>query len=386
MADTFDAVPRSTALGAPRRRRAGPLGLARLAVDRAVLSVIHGIVYATDGVSRAQRGTARKETIWSRGKLAVHRVIPVEPFSFELGPHELVDDVPRHPTPILLVPPLMVRPYIFDLRPDHSFVRTLRNAGFEVYLADFGVPDDDDREVRLDDYVLDYVPAMIDAAIAHSGRPQLNLVGYCMGGIFAMLHVATHGDPRIKNLVTIGSPVAFDEMGIITYAAALGQRIVDPLMERLGNVPSELVELGFKLLGGPKMLTRYFDLATNLWDYEFVRGFDSINAWTGDFIPYPKEAFKQVVKDIVAGDKMRRGELAYGGKVVDLASITCPVLAFAGKTDEIATLAATRAIMRHVGSEDLEFLEVPGGHVGIVAGSQAPRAVWAPAIEWLRSR
>lgn len=369
-----------------RRRRGGPLSLVRLAADRLVLSAVHGFVYATDGVSRAQRGTVRKETVFQRGKLALHHVLPLEPMEFELGTESLVEDVPRHGTPVVLIPPLMVRPYIFDLRPDHSMVRTLRKAGFDVYVVDFGVPDDEDEEVRLDDYVLDYVPACVDAAIAHSGQPQVSIVGYCMGGIFGMLHIAAHHDARIKNLVTIGSPVAFGEMGLVSFASNVGAMVVDPLMDVMGNVPSELIELGFKLLGGPKMLTRYVDLVTNLWDYEYLRGFDSINAWGSDFIPYPREAFKQMVKDLAAGDKMRKGELEFGDKRVDLASITCPVLAFAGKTDDIATLTATRAILEHVGSKDLQFREVPGGHIGVVAGSKAPEAVWTPMADWLRSR
>ncbi|MBI2388525.1 MAG: alpha/beta fold hydrolase [Deltaproteobacteria bacterium] len=369
-----------------RRRRGGPLGLARLAVDRMVLSAVHGFVYATDGVSRAQRGTARKETVFQRGKLALHHVLPLEPFEFEIGTERVSHGLELHPTPIVLVPPLMVRPYIFDLRPDHSMVRTLRKEGFDVYVVDFGVPDEDDEEVRLDDYVLDYVPTCIDEALRHSGRPQVSIAGYCMGGIFGMLHLGAHRDRRIKNLVTIGSPVAFDEMGIISFLSVLGGKVIDPVMDVMGNVPSELVELGFKLLGGPKMLTRYVDLVTNLWDYEFLRGFDSISAWGSDFIPYPREAFKQMVKELAAGDKMRRGELTFGDKRVDLKAIECPVLAFAGKTDDIATLSATRAILEHLGSRDLEFREVPGGHIGVVAGSQAEQAVWRPMAEWLRAR
>lgn len=362
------------------------MGLARLAADRLVLSAVHGFVYATDGVSRAQRGTARKETVFQRGKLALHHVLPVEAMEFELGTEQMVEQPPRHATPVLLIPPLMVRPYIFDLRPDHSMVRSLRKAGFDVYVVDFGVPDGEDEEVRLDDYVLDYVPSCIDEALKHSGKSDLSIVGYCMGGIFGMLHIAAHHDTRIKNLVTIGSPVAFDDMGLVTFASKAGAMVVDPLMDVMGNVPSELIELGFKLLGGPKMLTRYVDLVTNLWDYEFVRGFDSINAWGSDFIPYPREAFKQMVKDLAAGDKMRKGELEFGGKNVDLSSIDIPVLAFAGKTDDIATLTATRAILEHVGSKDLQFREVPGGHIGVVAGSKAPTSVWGPMADWLAAR
>ncbi|GAC1519975.1 MAG: class III poly(R)-hydroxyalkanoic acid synthase subunit PhaC [Polyangiales bacterium] len=360
--------------------------LVRHALDRVVLSAVHGFVLATDGVSRAQRGTARKERILSRGKLELWHVLPNAPFDYELGPQSLREEAPAHRTPILLVPPLMVRPYIFDLRPDHSMVRTLRNAGFDLYIVDFGVPDESDEGVRLDDYVLDYLPTCVDAALAHSGRASITLGGYCMGGIFALLHVATHHDERVRNLVTIGAPIDFSEMGALSLAARVGALVTDPVMDRIGNLPSEMINVGFKLIGGTRMLTRYVDLVTNLWDYEYLRSFDSIQAWTSDFIPYPREAFKQMVKDFAAGDKMRRGELEFGGKKVDLASIEQPLLAFAGLGDEVATLSSTRAILGSVGSRDKEFREVPGGHIGVVGGSKAPDAVWMPMAEWLAPR
>jgi polyhydroxyalkanoate synthase len=364
----------------PLRR---PDRLARLALDRLVLSAVHGFVYVTDGVSRGQRGTAKKERVFARGKLELWRITPPEPLEAELGHGHLRVEPKRHPIPIVLVPPLMVRPYIFDLRPDHSMVRTLRNAGFDVFVVDFGVPDETDEGVRLDDYVLDYVPTCIDAALAASGAPKVSLAGYCMGGIFSLLHVATHRDDRIANLVTIGAPIDFGEMGIITLGSKLVDKIVDPLMDRLGNVPSELVNLSFKLLDGPQMLTRYVDLVTRLWDYEYLRTFDSIHAWTNDFIPYPKEAFKQMIKDVAAGDKLKRGELVFGDARADLGAIRCPLLAFAGKADGIATLPATRAILQHVGSREKEFREVPGGHIGVVGGTKAADAVWRPMAEWL---
>src|SRR3954469_25220884 len=75
----------------------------------------------------------------------------------------------RKKTPVLLVPPLMVRPYIYDLRRGASFAQTLLDAGLDTYLVDFGVPDEDDREVRLDDYVTDFLPACVEAACRESG-------------------------------------------------------------------------------------------------------------------------------------------------------------------------------------------------------------------------
>ena len=35
---------------------------------------------------------------------------------------------------------------------------------------------------------------------------------------------------------------------------------------------------------------------------------------------------------------------------------------------------------------DKQFCVVPGGHMGVFAGSSAPHAVWEPAADWLASR
>jgi len=59
---------------------------------------------------------------------------------------------------------------------------------------------------------------------------------------------------------------------------------------------------------------------------------------------------------------------------------------FAGRTDQIAPVAAVRAVLDAVGSDDKTFLVVPGGHMGILAGSTAPERVWKPAAEWLAQR
>jgi hypothetical protein len=54
----------------------------------------------------------------------------------------------RHAVPIVLVFALINRPDIFDLRPGNSFVQFLLEEGFDVFLLDWGVPDDERRRAR----------------------------------------------------------------------------------------------------------------------------------------------------------------------------------------------------------------------------------------------
>ena len=103
-------------------------------------------------------------------------------------------------------------------------------------------------------------------------------------------------------------------------------------------------------------------------------------------IPYPKEAFRQLVKEVVVGNKMLKNELVFRDKRADLRHVVSPLLAFSGKGDTIATPAATRGILDLTGSKDASLVEVPGGHIGVVAGSSAKTEVWDPMVKWLVER
>jgi polyhydroxyalkanoate synthase len=157
-------------------------------------------------------------------------------------------------------------------------------------------------------------------------------------------------------------------------------------MDRLGNVPSIGAELGFKLMGGSRTITKWADLVTHLYDEEYVRGFDTINTWVNDLLPYPRDAFKQMVRDVVGQNKLLRRELELGGRAIDLSVIDAPLLALAGRDDNIATPGSTRDVLSCVGSTDKTFVEVPGGHVGVVGGRLARTEVWERAADWLAPR
>ncbi|MEI8255953.1 MAG: alpha/beta fold hydrolase, partial [Deltaproteobacteria bacterium] len=347
-----------------------------------------------DGSTRGQMGNAPKTLVFKEWKLEVHRVDPRRHEEHPLGDDADDDPTTQFPTPILLVPPLMVRPYVYDLRPDHSMVRYLRDRGFRVYVVDFGVPDAHDQGLLLDHYVFTFLPAAIDAVLRDARAEQVSMVGYCMGGIFAMLYAAAYHPSvsdgpsagRTRNLVTIGAPINFEKLGIISLAARFGQGFVDQVMDRLGNVPSIGAELGFKIMGGTRTLTKWAGLAANLYDEEYVRGFDTINTWVNDLLPYPREAFKQMVRDVVGQNKLLKRELQLAGRPIDLTRIDAPLLALAGRNDNIATLESTRAVLDSVSSLDKTFVEVPGGHVGVIGGREARAQVWARTADWLAPR
>jgi hypothetical protein len=59
----------------------------------------------------------------------------------------------RHPVPVLIVSPLLAKPYVLDLAPGLSLVDHLVEQGLELFLLDFEIPDSRDRELRFEDHL-----------------------------------------------------------------------------------------------------------------------------------------------------------------------------------------------------------------------------------------
>ena len=327
------------------------------------------------------------DVIYSRDKLSVrrYRALTADD-TWQLGTEEFEVRARKQTLPVLLIPPLMVQPFIFDLTHRRSLVRTLLREGFDVYLVDFGTPGPEDRALGLDTYVLEWLPEAVTAACKAAGTQSIALYGYCMGGMFALMHTSVNRDARVKAIVTIGSPVDAHKMGVVSWLVRVGHPQIEYVSKKLGNSPGPISSTAFKLTSPVKSLTRYSDLFLNMWNDDYVKSFDAVSAWTGNFIDYPAEAFQQVLGDFMKDNKLKDGRMTFGGETADLSRITCPILSFAGKTDKVVSKRAVREVMDVIGSEDKTFVVAPGGHMGVFAGRDAPRLVWAVSVKWLAER
>src|SRR5437588_2325821 len=110
-------------------------------VERSALRARNGIRYVR-GSTTAKVGATPRDTVWQRDKAQLWR--------YRGGP------VRVHP-PLLIVHSLVSRSYILDLRPGNSAIEYLVGAGIDVYMLDWGVPDELDADNSLATYVDEYI-------------------------------------------------------------------------------------------------------------------------------------------------------------------------------------------------------------------------------------
>lgn len=71
-------------------------------------------------------------------------------------------------------------------------IQGLLDAGMDVYLIDWGFPDDADRYLGLDDYINGYIDHCVDVIRDRSGLDKINLLGICQGGSFTLCYTSLH--------------------------------------------------------------------------------------------------------------------------------------------------------------------------------------------------
>ncbi|MCC6743031.1 MAG: alpha/beta fold hydrolase [Acidobacteria bacterium] len=292
---------------------------------------------------------------------------------------------PIHPVPVLIVPPLMVKPDIYDLRPGHSFVEFMLDEGYDVWLVDFGRPDEQDREFRLEDYLLRPINTSVERMREVTGSRQVSIFGYCMGGIFATVYAALERTNAVKNVVMLGAPVDFSRLEFYHQLMKYAEGPLVSIAERYGYFPAFLSQALFQLTQPMKMITRPVSLVWNLWDDEFLEGYEAMSKWMGDILHYPEAAFKQFARDFIRDNKLIRNEVVMFDRIVDLSKVTADYLVLASPDDHFGAPAAARPVIDAIGSREKTFMLVRGGHLGAMAGSRAP-SNWRLISEWLAGR
>ncbi len=318
-----------------------------------------------------------KEMVWALNKAKLFRYRPV------------VAEKDRFPIPLLLVFAIMNRPYILDLRPGHSFVEFMVSKGFDVYLLDWGEPGLEDKDLKLDDYALEYLPRAIRKMKAISGCKEFSLLGWCIGAILTTIYAAMRPDDGLRNLLLLTAPLDFSNRQGITFAKWTDERYfnLDRVLAAFGNMPAEMIDYGAKSL---KPFENFFGNYIRLWDSlddpRAVESWHAMNTWVTDNIPMAGAAYRQLIVDFYRHNRLIHNELRIGDHIVNLGHLRANLLTVIAEGDHITPPCQSEAIMDKVASVDKEAYRIPGGHIGIMAGSRAHRTTWPHIEQWLSAR
>src|SRR5690554_2444956 len=302
-----------------------------------------------------------------------------------------------HRTPIVIIPPLAVNMLIYDLFPQRSLMRFLRAKGFEVYLIDWGIPKREHTHYNMHTYVAELLPAYLNRVREHSREQELSLHGWSMGGMFTLFYSALSKDQHIRNAIVLGLPIDSHASGAIGWMYQRIADVAEVVRKRTGfklhdlkphwfYTPGWANTIGFKLTNPVGSVMGYWELLVRLGDREFVTNHATTSAFLDRMVAYPGGVIQDTVVRVWIDNQLAKGRIQIGEDFALLENVNANLLAIAGQEDTLATPGAAKRVMDHVSSADKTFRVAPGGHMGILAGSKAPRASWLELAEWLAVR
>jgi polyhydroxyalkanoate synthase len=294
----------------------------------------------------------------------------------------------EHGDPVLLVTPLAAPALCFDLRRGCSLVEHFVEAGRPTYLVEYGEVSFRNRALGIEHWVEEVVPAAIEQVSKHAGGRPVHLVGWSLGGIFALLSAADRPDLPIASVTVVGSPIDVSQVPLVAPLRPLLNltygRALTPVYQLIGGAPKPLVRWAFQLSSFQKLVTRPLAIATHLDDADFLAQLEAVDRFTDNMTAYTGRSFGQLYHRFVHGNVLSTGRYELADRTVDLSAITVPVLVFAGSTDGIAPVNAVKAVVPLLtGSPEVRFEIVPGGHLGMLTGRAARGSTWRVLDEWI---
>ncbi len=308
------------------------------------------------------------------------RDLPEPPVLWQEGTTRLLDYGPKRGVPVLVVPSLINRAYILDLKPGQSLLRYLSAQGCRPLLVDWGAPGAAERQFGLDRYIAGRLEAAAEAAAEAAGAAPV-VIGYCMGGLLA-LALAARRPELVRALALLATPWRFHAERA-AQARLLGQ-LAEPIVrasEALGEVPVDVLQALFAAqdpLLGMRKFSRFAGLAQ---DSAAALGFVALEDWLNDGVPLALKVARECLGGWYGEDLPGRGAWRVAGKRVVPARIAVPSLVVVPAHDRIVPPATAAALADEL--PNATRMTPAFGHIGMIVAREAPGAVWAPLAAWL---
>lgn len=288
--------------------------------------------------------------------------------------------------PVLLVPPLINRYFILDLKPPRSLARYLAGQGVDVFLLDWGEPGGEEKGFTLDDYIFNYLAGAV-AAVRGAAGPQAErpvLAGYCMGGLLS-LALAQHEGERLGGLVLLATPWDFRpvlpfDRDLLPGDDAL-PAFLKQWLQRREEVPGRQVQAFFQWLDPAGVYHKWERAAAVASGSASMDNFLEVEEWVCRPVALTAGVAETCLIDWLLENCPMKGNWKVGGQAVNPELIDLPCFMAMPRHDRLVPLASALPLCDRM--RQVRAVTPQTGHIGLVAGRSARSECWEPLMQWL---
>lgn len=283
-----------------------------------------------------------------------------------------------HATPMLIVPPWINKYYVLDLQPKNSMVRHLVAQGFTVFVISWKNPDSAMDGIGIEDYMDLGLLEASDVAREITGSPDVNVMGYCIGGTLVTLTLsvlAAKGDARFRSASFMVSLQDFARVGdTAVFMDEEGLEFIERQMLARGYLDSSEMSNMFNLLRSNDLI--WANVVNNYLMGNKPPAFDLLY-WNSDGTRMTRAAHSWYLRNTYGENNLvKPGKIRIKGEGVDLGRITLDCYSVGAEKDHIVPWDAAWRITQLFGG-DVRFVLASSGHIaGIINPPGGKGAHW----------
>lgn len=273
--------------------------------------------------------------------------------------------------PVLLIPSLINKPYIFDLLPHNSLRRTLQDAGFAVYLLDWGIPSPGHNRT-----VDDLMQNILHPILQQFQQP-VHLAGYCMGGTLALAAAQLYPQ-YISKLVLLAAPWDFAPTRTHQWLQQ-NPLPLDYLLQYSPLIDVDVLQSVFAMLDPESTCKRLASFATET-DPNRLERLVALEDWLADGIPLEPGICRTLLLDWHQNNQPLHHNWHVLNQPIVPENIQHPTLLISAARDNLVpptSMAPLAETLPHV-----TWRNMPTGHIGLMVGRHA-KNVFENVAQWL---
>jgi len=234
------------------------------------------------------------------------------------------------------------------------------------------------------------IPGVINYVQNHTGEDHISWIGYSLGGMLIYAYCMQSEDDCVNNIVTIGSPITFNQIfiRIIPYMNWASKALGYEEKSFLGTLSENLVPITRIIRNLPGWLVKYNILTPFLFNPVNITG-QAVKAVLGKIVePIPSSLEDCFAQFISKGfPSFQKHSFYYLNDLRNIRKVERNFLFFYGPYDFLAPPDSVFLAHEIISPNLPNIIKVPSaGHVDLIVGKNAKKDVWMPVVEWLKDK
>ncbi len=295
--------------------------------------------------------------------------------------------------PLLFIPPWINKYYILDMQPQSSLIKFLVDNEFTVFVISWKNPDASMQEISFEDYLTLGPLSALDVIKEITGSPNINAVGYCIGGTLLSMtlpYLAAKRDKTIKSATFFVSLQDFTEVGDTSLFIDEPQvAYVEELMLEHGYLENRSMASMFNMLRANDLI--WSNMVNNYLLGKEPPAFDLLY-WNADGTRMARAAHSFYLRNTyLENNLIKPKKIVLKGVPIDLKKISLDIYAVGTEQDHIVPWKSAWRISQ-LARGKVRFVLGGSGHIaGIINPPSKGKGYWTnempakTADEWFES-